>query len=266
MLWKISMKVKIYGERHSGTNYLEKLIETNLKADVLKFNTKWWSILLLKLIKYDPVQDILLHLQRKKTLGWKHGCPPINTIESYNSDSLIIITITKNPYSFLFSLFRKPYHIKGTRPASLSSFIRQKWMTRQRDLCKKKYLDSPIELWNLKNKSFAVLKSQVTKTVINITYEELIKNPEQCIRAIASKGNIEFTNGGQFQNCIASTKDSELQYKDYKRFYLNEEWISEFNEADITFINPKIDDKLMEHFNYQKIQLSTKSSLIRTHV
>lgn len=247
------MKIKIYGERNSGTNYLEKLIETNLAADILKFQTYWWSLVLLKSIKYDFVQDVLWRLQRKKTLGWKHGQAPINAIKSYSSNPLVVVTITKNPYSFLHSLYKKPYHVKGGESTDFYEFICQPWITRGRDLCTKKKLESPIELWNLKNQSYLNLRNKVSKVVINITYEQLLKQPEECIRKIASKGNIPFRNEGQFQNYIASTKDSKLSYESYKKYYLQEEWISAFNEVNLTNLNSKIDDDLMEFFNYKKI-------------
>lgn len=71
------MKIKIYGERNCGTNYLEKLIETNLKVDILKFKINRWSIILLKLIKYDFIQDVLWQLQLKKNFrveAWLSSC------------------------------------------------------------------------------------------------------------------------------------------------------------------------------------------------
>jgi len=246
------MKIKIYGERHCGTNYLESLIENNLRAEIVKFRTSWWSLLLLKNIKFDFIQDILWYLQRKETLGWKHGCPPVMAIEKYSSDSLVIITITKNPYSFLHSLYRNPYHIKGKKSSDFSQFLRHPWLTRGRDLCGKRSLDFPLELWNLKNASYVRLKSRLPKIVINITYEQLLENPEKCIHHIASEGNIEYINKGEFKNHQKSTKDSDMTFEDYQKYYLNEEWKKEFSEEDFTFLNGKIDEELMKYFNYPK--------------
>jgi hypothetical protein len=255
------MIIKIYGERNCGTNYLEKLIETNLEVEILKFRLNWWSVLLLKSIKFDLVVDLLLRIQRKKILGWKHGCAPINEIKSYDSESLVIVTITKNPYSFLYSLYRNPYHIKGPKPENFSSFIRQKWVTRRRDLCHKKYLGSPIELWNIKNKSYVQLKSIVNAVVINLTYEELIKDPEGCIQNIAFHGNIKFaiTPNGGFKNYLASTKNADLVYENYRGYYLNEEWKIEFSDADLRYLNTMIDNELLQHFNYQNLNRMERS-------
>lgn len=247
------VKIKIYGERNSGTNYLEKLIKLNLKTEVLDFQTNWRTIFLLKLIRYDFIQDFVWNLQLKKTLGWKHGCAPIEEIQEYNTATVIIITITKNPYAFLYSLYKNPYHIKGDKPSNFSKFIQQKWKTRKRDLCKKKYLDSPIELWNIKNKSYVNLKTKSTKNIINITYEQLIKNPEKCIHSIAEKGSIEFLHNREFQNYHKSTKDSEITYNEYKDYYLAEKWGSKFTAEDLIYIKSKIDNGLMSYFNYKEI-------------
>ncbi len=245
------MRVKIYGERNSGTNYLEKLIEANLNVTLIKFTINPWSLFILKTIKYDIVQDILHLFQRKKTLGWKHGCPPVKSIESYNLDTLVIITITKNPYSFLSSLYKNPYHIKGKKPNSLSRFIRKKWITRGRDLSGEKHLESPIDLWNIKNKAYLDLNNNVSKTVINITYEDLLKNPERCIQDIAAKGQIDYLKNTAFKNYAKSTKDSKLTYANYKDYYLNETWKSEFSRDDFDYLSNKIDQELLTHFKYR---------------
>ena len=244
------MKVKIYGERNCGTNYLEKLLEANLNVTLLKFEINRWSLFLLKTIKYDFVQDFLHQLNRNKTLGWKHGCPPVKAIQSYKSEALVIITITKNPYSFLSSLYKNPYHIKGKKPTSLSHFIKNKWTTRPRDLCGVKHLKSPILLWNIKNKAYLELNSKVSKPVINITYEDLLKNPKECIQTIASKGQIEYLDNTTFKNHTVSTKNPELTYNNYKYYYLNEEWKGEFSKLDFDFLKTQIDDHLDNHFKY----------------
>lgn len=96
------------------------------------------------------------------------------------------------------------------------------------------------------------LQNKTTKVVINLTYEQLIANPEKWTRVIASKGNIKWNLENQFQDYSKSTKDSTLDYKDYKAYYLKENWMHVYKEADFVFLNSKIEDELIHYFNYQK--------------
>ena len=71
-------KFTIYGERCSGTNYLQKLIENNFDVNVT------WEY------------------------GWKHFFGSDNL---KNSDNTLFIGITKNPYDWLNSFYRDQHHL-----------------------------------------------------------------------------------------------------------------------------------------------------------
>ncbi|MDH7448055.1 hypothetical protein [Aquimarina sp. 2201CG14-23] len=247
--------IKIYGERNSGTNYLEQLIDQNLQVKILKYRPNKLSTSLLRTIKYDFVIDILSTMDKKNSLGWKHGCPRVKEINEFKKHPLVIVTITKNPYSFLLSLHKKPYHFRGKKDPVFHNFIEQDWFLRNRDFCKGRYLESPIELWNVKNKSYIHLSEKTFQIVINITYEQLIKNPEAIIDLIAKKGGIQVKKEEGFQNIVDSTKKSSLTFDDYKNYYLKKEWRKNLNNQAIGTINEKIDRSIIEYFKYQIIQL-----------
>ena len=71
-------KVTIYGERCSGTNYLEKLLKINFDIEVI------WCY------------------------GWKHfyGFSDLS-----NSDDVLFIGIIRNITDWTNSLYRTPYHL-----------------------------------------------------------------------------------------------------------------------------------------------------------
>lgn len=77
-------KIKIYGERNSGTNYLEQLLKKNIKN-----------------------VDILLS-GYKSGSGWKHGFPNMKLFN--NLDDVLFIFIIRDFKSWLKSMYKQPYH------------------------------------------------------------------------------------------------------------------------------------------------------------
>jgi hypothetical protein len=227
----VKVAIKIYGERNSGTNYLESLLDKNLNVNILRFQLRWYHSLLLKLLPYDKMTGLLFYLQRKKMLGWKHGCPRVEDILNYDSERLIIITITKNSYSYLLSLQRNPYHFKGKKEPEFINFLKNRWRLIRRDFCSAKSFQNPVQLWNIKNESYLNLSSKTSNTVINITDEELIDNPEHFIRNLVDQESVEWKNQGRVSNIESSTKDSKRTFQEDRSHYLNIERV---------FLNPQL--------------------------
>ena len=252
----MSWAIKVYGERNSGTNYLEKLIEENLDVEVIRIQRRWFHMQLLKLIRYDFIQDIVEFLQRKEVLGWKHGCPRIKEIKRYKKQKLAVITITKNPYAYLLSLHRNPYHLKGRLQPNFVAFLKQPWLLRRRDRLQKRQVDSPIDLWNLKNREYLELKNRVENPVFNLSYESLIENPEQIISDIASTLRIDLKNSC-FKNIEPSTKHSGKSFGEYRDYYLNQQYENELSVDAVKVINQQLDRPVLSHFNYKILQESS---------
>lgn len=82
----IIKKIKIYGERNSGTNYLEQLLKKNIKN-----------------------VDILLP-GYKSGSGWKHGFPNMKLFNNIDLDNVLFIFIIRDFKSWLKSMYKQPYH------------------------------------------------------------------------------------------------------------------------------------------------------------
>lgn len=85
---------QIFGERCSGTNFLEELLPLNFA------------------------------LSSFRNYGWKHGFPNMSAIAP---DSLIV-AVFREPLSWLTSMYRKPWHTtEELQKAAFSKFIRMEW-------------------------------------------------------------------------------------------------------------------------------------------
>lgn len=250
--------LKLYGERHTGTNYFSKLIDLNLniiqlpgvvdnsKLEILKNDIKLQDI--------ESIRDSYFELTLRENLGWKHSRPPISLINDLLKDhKIIFITLSKNPYSWLLSLYRKPYHQYYEKKLSFEEFLCSPWNTVGRDdtLSPINDLNNPIELWNIKNHSYMRLDKNLS---IHFNYEDLLNNPAKILDNISNKFNIQ-KKENYFINIEMSTKDKNKDYLFYKDYYLNEKWKTLLSKKAISIINDQIDKDLMDIYGYEIIKI-----------
>lgn len=245
--------LKIYGERNTNTNHLSQLVQLNLKVKQLRGTAPPYVIKLQqRLPGKELVRDIYFSLTFSQHLGWKHSCiKPASKLERYAlvNDDLTFLTITKNPYSWLLSLYKRPYHQHYIEKPNFEKFLSSPWGQVGRERLDGNIIN-PIELWNIKNRSYLNL----TKfNVLNLTSEKIISAPGQVIDQISHIFSIE-KKSEKFLDMKRSTKDANKDSDFYLDYYLNEKWKSEISSREIALINGYLDRELMEHFDYKIIE------------
>jgi len=245
--------IKIYGERNTGTNYLQDLVKNNLEVDLLQgimpSHLKNRQKLLLNNEFSMDIYDLLTY---HKTLGWKHSLVKnnyfINKTKIYKENKIYFLTITKNPYSWLLSLYKRPYHQNIKSDIGFLEFLNRPWKSVHRENTNKT-IKNPIVLWNIKNRSYIELCNSFT--TINLTYENLILNPKKIIDNISEEFNLKKKNN--FKNIDGSTKNDTRKFDDYQKYYLNELWRDKFTPVLIETINKHLDPDVLKYFNYSMI-------------
>lgn len=261
-------KVKIYGERNAGTQYITRLIKANFICDVIpgtladmglehRERIEEW------LLEVFSDEDKRIWARHKKmdeffqvnlyaTLGWKHGVPPYNVIARHpDKHEIVFITIIKNPYAWLLSLFRRPYDYLGVKfPKQFDDFISEPWLTLERDNAPA-ILSSPVELWNLKTAGYLHL-SKLFPTIL-VRYEELLCDPEIILNSIScylEKRNNSFALISEATKAEDSDNKSFSYYKDY---YLNDRWREQLLPHQIEKINKLLNLSIFEEVGYKYI-------------
>lgn len=217
--------VVIKGERCSGTNYLQKLIETNFTE-----------------------------VKCQHLLGWKHSY--LNTFENslHDSDEFLTIILFRNIYDWLKSLYSEPHHLyldsslKETKNLSFSEFIRTKFYqsNNSRELICERHpftLEHPKDLFEIrkwKNQNF-LNHQKVLKNVLYLKYEDLESNPEKVIDDI---NNRWLQKDYQFKNWI--------YYKDTDKIYTKKKYLQILLE-DVNYINESVDWTLENEIGYHMI-------------
>jgi len=250
----MSRRIKIYGERNTNTNYLEQLIRLNLDAEQIPGVVPPYLKTIQKILPgKEWLRDWFFSMTPQHNLGWKHT-RVMSGQELRHFDILkqgiCFISITKNPYSWLLSLHRKPYshQYSGSKP-DFETFLRTPWKTVARDNCEH-LLHSPIELWNIKNASYLQLEEL---NGLNITTESTVQDPEAVITRISEHFSIDRLSP-RFLNYEKSTKDSSKDFTYYQDYYLNERWRDSLSGKAAAIISEAVDKNLMRHYGYELLE------------
>jgi len=151
--------IKIFGERHTGTNALNLFIRENFD---LRF--KYYDF-----------------------LGWKHRLAPKKSewVKHETSNTLFIF-LFRNPYSWLSSMYREPYyhHYLKINDRSFEEFLKFSIEDYENAIC----------LWNQKNESYLRMSREV-KHSLNIRIEDFRldqANIHSSIARVTGQNSAEF--------------------------------------------------------------------------
>ena len=159
--------IKIFGERHTGTNALNLFIRENFDL-VFKY--------------YD-------------FLGWKHRLAPQKSEwVKYETSNTLFIFLFRNPYSWLNSMYREPYyhHYLKINDRPFEEFLKFSIEDYENAIC----------LWNEKNESYLRMSGEV-KHSLNIRIEDFRSdqaNIHSSIARVIGQNSAEFIKLSSYVN------------------------------------------------------------------
>lgn len=166
-------RIQIYGERCSGTNFLERLLVENLKS-----------------------------VSVGRDYGWKHG---FHSPDLEDADDCLFVVIYRNPFDWLRSFHRRPFHAApALRGIPFSAFIRREWwcvwdeaarhppdhetygqeMMSERDPETGERFPDVLRLRTAKIRNWEGLRTRTAHTDY-VRYEDLAASPSGYIRALS---------------------------------------------------------------------------------
>ena len=158
-------KITIYGERCSGTNYLESIMKNNFEIDIT------WNY------------------------GWKHF---YGFNDYLNSDNVLFIGIIRNPFDWINSLFIDKHHIPH-HLNNIHDFLNKEFWSihdnrelgeimEDRNIFTKERYKNIFELRYIKIKYLLEILHTKVKNCIIIKYEDLINDFQNTINKIKNYG------------------------------------------------------------------------------
>jgi hypothetical protein len=243
--------VKIFGERNTGTNVLDILIQRNSRSCVLPATeyhidraaaTQAWNLPPMEREEaIDPVYDGVSEL-----LAWKHCATDFADARAFKG-ALVLFTV-RHPISWFVALFRRPYHLLGPHPSMLAEFLEFEWRTVRRERLGCAALH-PIQLYNRKIASYLAFSERLAEAAVPhrfVRQEDLALSQFRTFKAIRPdllKPRILFLP------VVRSSKIGGKSLLAYRRYYAAQSWKVEIAGIE-DVVNEQVDWKPLARFGY----------------
>ena len=209
-------KITILGERCSGTNYLENILIKNFEIDIT----------------------------------WEFGNKHFFGFDNYdNSDNVLFVSIIRDPFEWINSLWTKPYHLDPKLKLNITNFINNEITSYHYTQDKKLDFNNEIT----KDKNFLTLNK--FKNIFELRYTKLFFQLEQMPKLVKNYIFIRYEDLlNDFNNTLWKIKNIGLKIKPNINFPLNE---TKYKKENKIYVYTKKDfisrDLIITHpnFNYQ---------------
>lgn len=221
--------VKIHGLQRTGTNYLAHLVNEN----------------------YQNVKALI------NAGGWKHGhyCAPWTLGREVN-----VLTVTKNPYAWLASLY-KYWRDAEVGPdlskITFEQFVKTRAVFEMQQGVPYLYrADNPVQHWNNMNFHWLSIRMNKKKT-LTVPYESLLLDCEGVVEAIAKDFGLKraacFVNPKK--TFLPGQEEVKLSDEDWnsRDYYLKEEFLNHYTPDLLKFVNRELDPEVMDLLGYNLI-------------
>ena len=164
-------KFAIYGERHSGTNFLEQSINQ-------KFGLQRTSF-------YD----------NKHFFGWTK--PEKLT---YKARDILFLGIVRNPYDWIMAMINLPHHINYKRLFDIDTFLLSEWYStdlndreilEDRNYTNKQRYKNIFEMRKIKYEFLSQTMPVIANNYVLISYDSFIKNHHNYLNIIGNRFNLK---------------------------------------------------------------------------
>lgn len=249
--------IKIYGERNSGTNLLSNILRANFPhvkvydGNYTKTFERWLKLVTCVLPDHmrfrsrEHIRNFLDVNFLTEQYSWKHKCLPSDLHLTH--PNLNVVTITKDPYSWLYSMYIRPYgshHFGNTEnKLSFSAFLREPWITQSRENDLALY-SNPVQLWNSKVKSY----SEVKNRHLHLRYEDVLVDYDASVFRLGIFLDQILEN--DIVKIKRDVKKSTKNYSDYYDFYINKKFMRYYNEHDLSYVQANLDDTCVTWSGY----------------
>lgn len=254
-------QLKIFSERNTRTNALRLLIEQNIGQIICPSMTdfvKYWSTqeaLFSKLeesfklfLRHALVDDIFALAPAE--YRQKHTAPEYSP--NFVKYGIGVIFLIKNPYSWVLSMYNRPYALLLPKPDNFSRFLRYPWLGPRRDNIPS-VLPCPLELWNRKVAAYCCFSEFAKRDglpLLFLKYEEFVADQLEALSKIRCVFGLP---GDSALVITASTKDPRLDWNYYREYYCGEAWRVAFSAEDFEFCATAINWDLAARFGYERI-------------
>ncbi|NDC71992.1 MAG: hypothetical protein EBZ62_00860 [Sphingobacteriia bacterium] len=164
----------IYGERHSGTNFLEQAIKNKFDLDVV------WDF------------------------GWKHFFGLSHPTKIQQAESTLFFCIVRNPYDWIMAMYNAPHHVHPHNSYNPITFLTSEWYSIDSHgveiLEDRNYTTNLVRYKNIfELRQFKCLylvetMPRIANNCIVLSYENLVLSNQRILDTIGYRFNLTNTN------------------------------------------------------------------------
>ncbi len=248
------LSIKVFGERHTGTNLLEKLISRNSQSVILPGTTgqhrplQW--VISETLGAWPEARELFVDLTSigiDPRYSWKHAATRFRDSRPFETSGIVFLV--KHPLSWLVSMSRKPHQFPRWVPREPNALATTRVATLTRERLGRARL-LPLEIWCEKVRSYLHWSSELSRHGIPhmfLRFEDLVMSQGDSfdqlrpllVRPITSPAIIE-----------SSTKDQKREHSYYEDYYGRELWREHFSTNQAARLLEGIDPELLLRFRY----------------
>ena len=257
--------IKVFGERNTASRAVIRMIDAApflLEAghpgvdedDLAKYDVMIDQVSSIyagpwKRVYREAIKDI--RAQAMGPLGaWKHAAPDYD--RTYKALNVSVLFLARNPYSWIQSLNRRPYHCMGRRQQNLEEFLVFPWLCLGRDNIDP-ILSSPMYLWSLKLAAYQRFRDRAAVDGVSsavMRFEDFVQNPVLALNRALLSMDVE---SGGLRSFPEATKPEPHLTSGRKMYYLNEEWRNDLTSTAVSLINDMVDWSIADQFGYTKL-------------
>jgi len=179
--------------------------------------------------------------------AWKHAAAVYD--DAFAVAQAHVLFTVKSPGAWLVSFHRRPYHGLVRERLSIGRFAKSPWICVRRELTPS-VVSSPIELWNLKVRSYLKFARKAEKAGVSCHFvrsEDLILDQGRTLIGITDWLGVSVATA---QEIADDTKRRGRTLDDLKRYYGDELWRKELDEGASDHVADAVDRKLTDRFGY----------------
>jgi hypothetical protein len=250
-------QVKLFGERNTGTNALQQLIEMNSSATCLPGTTSELNSLAARLGRSEWIPDARWKERIRDVAfqgtgaryAWKHCAT--NFADAADLDGVLVLFTVRHPASWLVSLFRNPYHHHGKRAKSPEELLHLEWRTVGRERIDGRAF-RPLDLLAAKLDSYDQLSANLAERGTAhrfLRFEDLILRQRDVFDRI--KLDLSCPRA-DFVELEESTKDPTKSLDQYRDYYGNERWLDDLKGIEAE-LDSQVEWEKWRRFGYAPI-------------
>lgn len=256
--------VKVFGERNTGTHFLNALLECNTDLEVLEHGANKRPIERTTAImrrhslagnseeaRYvlERMIDAERMVEYSSTFGWKHAAVSLSQLQSSPLfEDTQFIFLVRNPWRFISSLHHNPYHLIPRPPSDFLSFLSTPFVATERDGFDDCFVASPVDFWNRKVGSYVEVMDQQCSCLL-VRYEDLVLQPAEILTSLAGVCRVAARLTIP-EHTSPTWKQGQRSYAEYREEVIGYDPRRQLGLAAYREIQSRLDPALLQRMGY----------------